>query len=115
MPRGPQVKNFGRSGQTKYTHLLDQDTSTVRDPPWPDSSLLFWEGDTPDWPFDTRFMRVHGRPRSGLACGGAASAQRDAAWSQKSTVNMRTVQRQAGYAHANDFEKPTASKRNTGQ
>ena len=25
-----QVKNFGRRGQTKYTHLLDQDTS-VRD------------------------------------------------------------------------------------
>ena len=25
-----QVKNFGRAGQTKYTHLLDQDTSKVR-------------------------------------------------------------------------------------
>lgn len=25
-----QVKNFGRRGRTKYTHLLDQDTS-VRD------------------------------------------------------------------------------------
>jgi microfibrillar-associated protein 1 len=25
-----QVKNFGRRGQTKYTHLVDQDTS-VRD------------------------------------------------------------------------------------
>lgn len=22
-----QVKNFGRSGRTKYTHLVDQDTS----------------------------------------------------------------------------------------
>jgi hypothetical protein len=22
-----QVKKFGRSGQTKYTHLLDQDTT----------------------------------------------------------------------------------------
>ena len=28
-----QVKNFGRSGRTKYTHLLDQDT-THFDSPW---------------------------------------------------------------------------------
>ena len=29
----PQVKNFGRSGRTKYTHLVDQDT-THFDSPW---------------------------------------------------------------------------------
>ena len=29
-----QVKNFGRAGQTKYTHLLDQDTSKVRGKGW---------------------------------------------------------------------------------
>ena len=28
-----QVKNFGRSGRTKYTHLVDQDT-TAFDSPW---------------------------------------------------------------------------------
>jgi microfibrillar-associated protein 1 len=28
-----QVKNFGRSGRTKYTHLVDQDT-TIGDSPW---------------------------------------------------------------------------------
>ena len=28
-----QVKNFGRSGRTKYTHLVDQDT-TLFDSPW---------------------------------------------------------------------------------
>jgi microfibrillar-associated protein 1 len=27
------VKNFGRSGRTKYTHLVDQDT-TQFDAPW---------------------------------------------------------------------------------
>ncbi len=32
MPTVMQVKNFGRSGQTKYTHLVDQDTS--RDDMW---------------------------------------------------------------------------------
>lgn len=27
-PSHPQVKNFGRSGRTKYTHLVDQDTTS---------------------------------------------------------------------------------------
>ena len=35
----PQVKNFGRSGRTKYTHLVDQDT-TEFDAPWADNSAL---------------------------------------------------------------------------
>lgn len=33
LPKVMQVKNFGRSGRTKYTHLLDQDT-TEADSPW---------------------------------------------------------------------------------
>lgn len=33
LPAVKQVKNFGRSGRTKYTHLVDQDT-TARDSPW---------------------------------------------------------------------------------
>jgi len=28
-----KVKNFGRSGRTKYTHLVDQDTTSF-DSPW---------------------------------------------------------------------------------
>lgn len=33
LPKVMQVKNFGRSGRTKYTHLVDQDT-TIFDSPW---------------------------------------------------------------------------------
>ena len=33
LPKVMQVKNFGRSGRTKYTHLVDQDT-TKTDAAW---------------------------------------------------------------------------------
>ncbi|KAI4876150.1 hypothetical protein NFI96_017586 [Prochilodus magdalenae] len=37
LPKVMQVKNFGRSGRTKYTHLVDQD-STSFDSPWAQES-----------------------------------------------------------------------------
>jgi len=37
LPKVMQVKNFGRSGRTKYTHLVDQDT-TQFDSPWQDTT-----------------------------------------------------------------------------
>lgn len=33
LPKIMQVKNFGLAGRTKYTHLVDQDTSS-KDSPW---------------------------------------------------------------------------------
>eukprot|EP00117_Sycon_ciliatum_P026078 scpid79785/ scgid21490/ Microfibrillar-associated protein 1 len=33
LPKVMQVKNFGRTGRTKYTHLVDQDTTSF-DSPW---------------------------------------------------------------------------------
>lgn len=37
LPKVMQVKNFGRCGRTKYTHLVDQDT-TQFDSPWTNDS-----------------------------------------------------------------------------
>ncbi|XP_071954787.1 microfibrillar-associated protein 1-like [Antedon mediterranea] len=39
LPKVMQVKNFGRSGRTKYTHLLDQDT-TQFDSPWNSDNVI---------------------------------------------------------------------------
>lgn len=39
LPKVMQVKNFGRSGRTKYTHLVDQDTTSF-DSPWAQESTL---------------------------------------------------------------------------
>lgn len=39
LPKVMQVKNFGRSGRTKYTHLLDQDTM-AHDSPWAMSTAM---------------------------------------------------------------------------
>lgn len=38
LPKVMQVKNFGRSGRTKYTHLVDQDTTSF-DSPWTAESV----------------------------------------------------------------------------
>ncbi|KAI0211315.1 Microfibrillar-associated protein 1A [Lamellibrachia satsuma] len=39
LPKVMQVKNFGRSGRTKYTHLVDQDTTSF-DSPWASDTTM---------------------------------------------------------------------------
>ncbi|CAG8735883.1 18819_t:CDS:2, partial [Acaulospora morrowiae] len=39
LPKVMQVKNFGRAGQTKWTHLVDQDTSK-KDAAWSKNTLV---------------------------------------------------------------------------
>ena len=34
LPKVLQVKDFGFAGRTKYTHLVDQDTSNLQSNPW---------------------------------------------------------------------------------
>ena len=41
LPKIMQVKNFGRSGRTKYTHLVDNDT-TDKSSGWGDKSSELW-------------------------------------------------------------------------
>jgi len=48
LPKVMQVKNFGRSGRTKYTHLVDQDTTEMDSP---------WFNDTPQ---SLKFHAKHG-------------------------------------------------------
>lgn len=40
LPAVLQVKKFGFKGRTKYTHLLDQDTTRVVNPIRPDRNLM---------------------------------------------------------------------------
>lgn len=103
LPKVMQVKNFGRSGQTKYTHLLDQDTSKGSGPAVPFGP----PGGGPKADF--------GGPAGSSSADGAGpkkyTPHTGAVWAQKTAVNQRITQKLAGYNSANSFDKPTASKK----
>ena len=52
LPTVMQVKNFGRRGRTKYTHLTAEDTTQFDDYHKPDSSLAR--------KFESKMAGVHG-------------------------------------------------------
>eukprot|EP01128_Nolandella_sp_AFSM9_P004242 TRINITY_DN186_c3_g3_i1.p1 TRINITY_DN186_c3_g3~~TRINITY_DN186_c3_g3_i1.p1 ORF type:complete len:463 (-),score=148.43 TRINITY_DN186_c3_g3_i1:39-1427(-) len=89
MPKVLQVKNFGLAGRTKYTHLVDQDTST-KDDPWAKAHSAGFKG------------RPQGNAMYGGAYGPDGSVQAGAA------IIAKNKKRLGGFG---DFERPSKKRR----